>query len=186
MGQGKFPLSRKENIVTQELDGEILVYNLETNKAVCMNETSALVWSLCDGKKSVGEISQTIAKKMNATANEDLVWLAIDQLKDENLMVNSEINSPFEGINRREVIKKVGLGTMIALPIVTGLIAPTAANAASSGQRVSGTGTSSGTAIADAQSKCASGQRVAGSEDFGGGATTCQTVPNCNVTITCR
>lgn len=144
------PVSRKDNIVTQELDGEVLIYDLAKNKAFCLNETSALVWEMCDGNKSVSEISEGVSKKLNSPANEDLVWLAIDQLKKENLIANGEeLPNNFEGVNRREVIKKVGLASMIALPVVAGLIAPTAAHAAS-GTLVNGT-------ACTASSQCASG-----------------------------
>lgn len=109
-----------------------MIYDLSTNKAFCLNETSALVWQLCDGTRTVSEISEGLSKKLNSPANEDLVWLAIDQLKKENLIANKEeLENKFEGMSRREVIKKVGLGTMIALPVVAGMIAPNAVNAAS-------------------------------------------------------
>lgn len=126
------PNGRKQNLVIQELDNEILIYDLDKNKAYCLNETSSLVWRLCDGSNSITDISQEIGKQLNIEANEDLVWLAIDQLKKEKLIANGdELTSKFEGISRREAIKKVGLATMIALPVVTGLTAPTAAFAQS-------------------------------------------------------
>jgi len=126
------PKAREENLVVQELDGEVLIYDLNTNKALCLNETSALVWQLCDGDKSVSEISESISKKYNSPANEDFVWLALDQLKKEKLITNSEEVVPnFNGLSRREAIKKVGLGTMIALPVVSSLIAPAAIEGAS-------------------------------------------------------
>ncbi len=126
------PKARKENLVVQEFDGEVLIYDLTTNKAFSLNETSSLVWQLCDGNKSVGEISEGVAKTLNAPADEDLVWLALDQLKKEKLIANgAELESKFEGMSRRDIIKKVGMGTMIALPIVSSLIAPTIASAQS-------------------------------------------------------
>jgi hypothetical protein len=132
MKQKVVPQSRKNDIVVQDLNGEVLIYDLKANKAFCLNETSALVWQACDGTKSVSEISQAISKKLNEPANEDLVWLALDQLKEENLLENKEeLVSNFNGMSRREAIRKVGLGTMIALPFVAGLVAPTAAMAGS-------------------------------------------------------
>lgn len=126
------PVPLKENIVVQELNGEVLIYDLGKNKAYCLNETSALVWQMCNGNKSIGEISQEISKKLKSPVTEDFVWLAIDQLKKDNLLANNEEIIPnFNGLSRREVIKKVGLGTMIALPVVASLVAPTAAMAQS-------------------------------------------------------
>jgi len=126
------PKAREENLVVQELDGEVLIYDLNTNKAFSLNETSSLVWQLCDGDKSVSEISESISRKLDSPANEDLVWLALEQLKKEKLIANGEeVVSNFAGMSRREVIKKVGLGTMIALPLVSSLVAPTAVSAQS-------------------------------------------------------
>jgi hypothetical protein len=128
------PVGRKDDIVVQELKGEVLIYDLKINKAFCLNETSAIVWQLCDGNNSVADISRKFSQELKSPVTEDLVWLALDQLKQENLLSNSEEIVPeFNGMSRREVIRKVGLGTMVALPIVTGLIAPTAAQAQTGG-----------------------------------------------------
>ena len=40
----------------EELDNELLLYHPAKTKTVYMNETASLVWQLCDGKRSVGEI----------------------------------------------------------------------------------------------------------------------------------
>lgn len=37
------PLARSEGLVIQEMPDEVLVYDLETNKAHCLNETAAFV-----------------------------------------------------------------------------------------------------------------------------------------------
>jgi hypothetical protein len=126
------PLSRKDNIVVQELDGEVMIYDLAKDRAFCLNETSALVWQACDGTKTTAEITEFISRETNSQANEDLIWFALDQLKKENLIVKeTAVPSPFEGMGRREVIKKVGLSTLLALPVIMSLTSPTAAQTAS-------------------------------------------------------
>jgi len=126
------PLSRRENIVVQEYGNEILIYDLNINKAFNLNETSALVWQACDGNKTVNEISAQISSQLKSSVSEDFVWLALEQLKKENLIENKvDIEAPFEGLSRREIIRKVGFATLVALPIVSSLIAPTAVHAQS-------------------------------------------------------
>lgn len=133
------PLCRKTDLAVQELDGETLIYDFIKDKAFCLNKTSALVWNACDGTNSISEISQIITKKLNSPANEELIWLAISQLKKENLIANGEeVADNFQGLSRREVIKKAALGTMIALPVISGLIAPTAIHAASACSTLNG------------------------------------------------
>jgi hypothetical protein len=122
------PKSRKENLVVQELEGEVLIYDLEKNKALCLNETSALVWQSCDGSRTIAGISDIIGKQLKSQVNEDVVWLALDQLSKENLIENKdEIKNKFAGMSRREVVKKVGLASLIALPVIAALTAPVAA-----------------------------------------------------------
>jgi hypothetical protein len=128
------PISRRENIVVQELENEVLIYDLNLNKAFCLNESSAIIWQMCDGTKTVAEISRAVGKQLNSNISEEFVWLAIEQFKKDNLLSNDfEVlfESVFAGMTRREIIRKIGLGSMVALPIVSSIIVPTAASAAS-------------------------------------------------------
>lgn len=132
MQNNKYPSVRRNNLVVQEISDELMIYDLNENKAFCLNETSAKVWQLCDGKKSLGQISKELGRQLNTSPDVGLVWLALNQLKINKLLENSaDIEDKYLGMSRREVIKKVGFGTMIALPLVSSIVAPTSANAAS-------------------------------------------------------
>jgi hypothetical protein len=133
MGSKNNPMARQTDVVVQKLKDEILIYDLLIHKAYCLNQTSAIVYQLCDGKHSVSDVSKELSKKLKSTVSEDLVWLAIDQLKQNNLLAESagvEVN--FNGLSRREAIRKAGLASMVALPLISSLAAPTAADAQSS------------------------------------------------------
>lgn len=128
------PIVKKNNIVIQELDKELLIYDLTTNKAFSLNEISALVWQLCDSHKTAGEIAGIVAEKLNTSFSKELVWLSLKQLKKNNLLENEvEIPAHYQGSPRREVIKKVGFASLVALPIIVSIIAPNAALAQSGG-----------------------------------------------------
>lgn len=127
-----FPKSRTKDLVVQELEKELLIYDLSNNKVFCLNESLALIWQYADGKNSVAHISILIGKKLKTKVSEEFVLLGLDQLKKDNLLENNtdfEIN--FDGLNRRQVIKKIGFASMIALPLISSVIAPTSAMAAS-------------------------------------------------------
>jgi hypothetical protein len=122
----KNPKARQNDIVIQTLKDELLIYDLTIHKAYCWNETSALGWNLCDGNNSVSDISRSLSRKLKSTISEDLVWLALNELKKDDLLAKSqEINDKFDGLSRREVIRRVGLASMIALPVIASLVAPT-------------------------------------------------------------
>ena len=120
------PVARKEGLVIQEMPDEVLVFDTETNKAHCLNETAAFVWKACDGTKSVADITRAFGSQSGTAVDENLVWLAIDQLNESNLLAE-EVKANFNGQTRREVIKRIGLAAVVALPIVSSLVAPTAA-----------------------------------------------------------
>lgn len=130
MKKAAYPFSRKENIVVQDIDGEILIYDLIENKAFCLNQTTALVWQACDGRRSIAEITDLVGKQLNSQVGEDIIWLALDLLSKENLVSeNYKITEKFAGFSRREVIRKIGLTSVVALPLITSLVAPLAVSA---------------------------------------------------------
>ena len=126
------PIARIENIIVQEFENEVLVYDLSKDKALCLNQTSALIWQMCDGKSSPQQISCRLTEKLKTPIPEDLIWLALEQFKREDLLTkNAEFEINFGGLNRRQIIKKIGLASMVMLPIISSVVSPTAANAAS-------------------------------------------------------
>ncbi|MBA2379038.1 MAG: PqqD family protein [Blastocatellia bacterium] len=131
MNSSQFPLARKNGLVIQEVPNEVLVLDLNSNKAHCLNETAALVWKSCDGNNSVSDIANLVKASKGAAVSDDLVWLAIDQLNESNLL-EARVQAPFPGTSRREALKKIGLASMIALPIVASLAAPKSAMASTS------------------------------------------------------
>src|SRR6188768_1381613 len=104
MKSSQVPVARKEGLVIQETTQEVLVYDLSTNKAHCLNQTAAFVWKSCDGNNSISEITNLFEKEMGTVVHEDLIWLAIDQLQEKDLL-ESESVPKFTGSSRREVIK---------------------------------------------------------------------------------
>jgi hypothetical protein len=146
------PVARTSEILIQEAGDEILIYDLSINKAFCLNETSALVWQSCDGKNSITDISRLMTEKLKSPVPEEFVCLALDGLKKDNLLEKSdEFEIDYGGLNRREVIRKVGLASMIALPIIASVVAPSALMAQSGG------GTFPLFSACTSNSQCASG-----------------------------
>ncbi len=132
MKLGNNPISRKNNIVIQAVENETLIYDLAKDKVYCLNETSAMIWQECDGKKSVREISQSLSNKLKTNFSEDLVWLALNQFRTGQLIEkNVDLITPFDGLSRREIVKRIGFASMIALPVISTILAPTAVNAQS-------------------------------------------------------
>lgn len=127
MKTSQYPRARTENLVINDLPDETLVYDLNSNEAHCLNSTAAFVWKNCDGTNSSADISGMIAKKFGSQVPDDFVWLALDQLNQNGLLAD-DIGIAKQ--NRREVIKKIGLASVVALPIIASMVAPKSALAA--------------------------------------------------------
>ena len=124
------PVARKRELVVQESGEETLVYDLVSNRASCLNQTSALVWKHCDGSKTIGDIAIQLESVTRAKVSDDLVWLAVDQLSLNGLLETDVPSTELvAGMSRRSFAKKVGLTSMVALPLIASLVAPQAVHA---------------------------------------------------------
>lgn len=122
----KLPPARTSDIVVQDLGKEILVYDLTINKAFCLNETTSTVFRHCDNKSNINDV-----KLFLKDSSDEVVFLALDLLKENNLLQNPDYKTPFANHSRRQLIKKIGLASLVALPMISTVIAPTSAMAAS-------------------------------------------------------
>ena len=125
------PRARKAGLVVQEVPGEVLVFDTASNRAHCLNESAAMVWQACDGTRSAADIAEFVSGSSGEKVSEDFVWLAIDQLNSSELL-EERVESKFSGMSRRQVIKTIGLTSMVALPVIASLVAPPSAVASSS------------------------------------------------------
>ncbi len=126
------PRARTDGLVVHELSDEVLVYDRDRDKAHCLNQTAALVWKYCDGKTTVAGIAQRLGRDLKAgQVDEKVVWYALDQLGKDNLL--DQVGTPpaiLSGMSRREMVRVLGVAAVVAVPLVTSIIAPTPAQAA--------------------------------------------------------
>ena len=125
-----YPKGRTENILTQEIAGETLVYDLEKNRAYCLNSTSSQIWALSDGTRTVPEITEEASKTLGSSVTEDLVHLALDEFGNNALLAQGAKLDDLS-VSRREAIRKVALTSAVALPLVSALVVPNAVEAQS-------------------------------------------------------
>lgn len=123
MKKERRPVARKTNLVVQQSGDETLVYDLETNKAKCLNSSSAAVWRLCEGTRTLSDIALELTGKLKTEVSEDFVGLAISELALNELLSDTD-HELHNGFSRRQLIRQVGLTSMIALPLIASLVAP--------------------------------------------------------------
>lgn len=127
------PRARTEELIVRELPDEVLVYDLRTHKAHCLNQTAALVWKHCDGSKSVPDIAQELRREFKMVkVDEDSVWYVLDTLRKARLLEEGMTLPPnVKALSRREALRKLAVAAGVGLPLVASIVAPSAAQAAS-------------------------------------------------------
>ena len=126
------PLAREARLIIKELDDEVLVYDLETDKAHCLNQMAARIWKHCDGKRTVAQLRRLMEKEAGSFVPEEMVWLALDQLEQFKLL-NAPVSRPthLARMSRRRLIRTAGIAAAVSIPVITSIIVPTPAQAAS-------------------------------------------------------
>jgi len=123
------PHARRDGVLFQAIDDEVIVYDTERHKAHCLNRTAARVWAHCDGQTSVAEVARRLAQELQTPVDSQVVWLAVEQLGKAHLL--TEAPRPPRGLSRREVLKRLGVAAALAVPLVTTIRTPVAAQGAS-------------------------------------------------------
>ena len=128
----KMPQARKSGLIIQEVDGEVLIYDQVSNKAHCLNQTAAKVWKYCDGETTLADACSALSRDLETPVNEKLIWYAVDQFSKDKLLERDFATPAFmiAGMNRRQMVRTLGLAAIVAVPLVTTIVAPTPAQAA--------------------------------------------------------
>src|SRR6266705_877177 len=125
------PKAREKDLVTLQIPGELLVYDLKRHKAFCLNDTAAAIWKSCNGRRDVNELTRLRGGDRKSPVDEKVVWLALNQLEKSNLL-REKVSRPagLPRVSRRDLIR-VGVVAAITLPLVTMIAAPVAAQVGS-------------------------------------------------------
>lgn len=53
---------RRAGVREELIEGELLLYVPDATKAIYLNATAAVIWGLCDGKRSLNELISILAE----------------------------------------------------------------------------------------------------------------------------
>lgn len=124
------PLARKDGLLVRAVNEEMLVYDLERHKAHCLNRTAALVWGHCDGKATVADVARLVGKKIGTPPDEETIRNALSQLDRAGLLQGRITRADnARRLSRRQAVRSLSVAAAAAVPIVTTIVAPHAAEA---------------------------------------------------------
>jgi len=117
--------------LTREFYDELLVYDDRRHRAHCLNKTAAMVWHECDGEATLRDIAKKLEGDLETDAD-TIVNLAVIRLRKAGLLEKSDaVPAGGELPNRRDVLKRLRAVAIVAIPVVTSMLIPTPASAAS-------------------------------------------------------
>jgi hypothetical protein len=126
------PRARTTGLLIEELEDELLVYDLAADRAHRLNGTAATVFRHADGTRSVAELVDVLTEKVGGIADEDLVLITLDGLVEAGLVEDYKPRPTKDTrTSRRKFIARAGAigAAATVLPIVHSIIAPTVAQA---------------------------------------------------------
>jgi hypothetical protein len=116
------PLARTDELIIEEVDPEVLIYDERTHQAHCLAPAVAEVWRVCDGERSPEQLAAELE------IDSDTVARALDELEACGLL---DVGAD-SGVTRREAttrFAKIGAAGAAA-PLIYSVVGPISAAAA--------------------------------------------------------
>ncbi len=144
------PRARQDELIVQSIGDETVVYDERHSRVHRLNRTAALVWSHCDGERTVAALASVMRQEAGQDGGnsagensvwensvwENSVWLALDRLEKAHLLQDPLVKPARAApITRRDVLRQAALagGLPLLLPAIQSIVAPTPAMAMSIG-----------------------------------------------------
>jgi Coenzyme PQQ synthesis protein D (PqqD) len=128
----KNPKARKDNLLVEEVGGELLIYDVTSDRAHCLNESAAAIWRHCNGTRSPETLASHLFPKLAASEAKRVVAVGIERLRRRRLIEGSMALMPATDLSKRELLKKVAIlaaAAGVVAPLIKTVVAPTPAYA---------------------------------------------------------
>jgi hypothetical protein len=116
------PTARSENLIIEELDRGMVVYDSLTQEAHALDPMATSVWRAADGQKTTRQLAEATGLEQAA------VVATLDQLRERGLFTDGA------SVSRRSMLRRsatFGAAAIAAAPLIETIVIPTAAAHAS-------------------------------------------------------
>lgn len=126
--EGHLATARTSGVVVKAVGDEVLVYDLEQHRAHSLNALAAAVWRACDGTRDALGLGAAVEREIGQPVPLEAVRYAVQSLGRARLLMAPVGEA---GLTRRDLIRRLGTATAVAVPIVASITAPRPAAAQS-------------------------------------------------------
>jgi hypothetical protein len=127
------PRARSKDLIVEALDGELLVFDQQTQGCHVLNRAAAAIWRHCDGRTGAEDLAARASEVSGLPPRPEIAALALEELRRARLLEAPTDEKGSARVTRRAVIRRLGLAAGLAalLPAVESIVAPRAAEAQS-------------------------------------------------------
>jgi hypothetical protein len=129
MNNPEAPRCTRQRVSIRQVGTETLVYDEDRHTAYCLNQSSAVIWKLANGERSIDQIRAAASLELDAPVSTELVLFAVDALRADGLIEPSASAAVAPAVSRRSMLQTLGIGGALLLPAIAAVVAPTAAQA---------------------------------------------------------
>lgn len=127
------PRKISQEVSVQQIGAETLIYDGRRHLAFCLNASSASVWRIADGTRTIAQMCDAASAELGHEVSEELVRFTVETLRSEGLIEPpTEADNGIDAgcvISRRAMLRQLGVSGAMLLPVVASIVAPTAAQA---------------------------------------------------------
>ncbi len=123
-GSQVLPRADHQSVLATDVGDEVVIYDSRDHHGHCLNRSAAVVWRGLDGRTSMAEMVERLSQELEAPANEDMVWMALEELDRAHLLAEPLQMPAAHDVSRRRLLQ-MGAGALL-LPAISSIVAPTA------------------------------------------------------------
>lgn len=121
--------ARETRLLVEAMDDELVVYDEATDTVHHLNRAAAAIWRLCDGTRNVEALCEAASSELGVEIDDAVVLETFTLLDAAHLLEPTTDPQRRHGMSRRDFLVRVGVAS-VAIPVVTSIVAPTPAAAA--------------------------------------------------------
>lgn len=115
-----YPLARTDHLEITNVANETVVLDTHTAKAYCLNALTTVVWGACTGENHIDSLLAHVKHSGFPDASEDHIRAAIEELLNAELLIEpAGCLEKNHAANRREALRRIGMGAAVSLPLIT-------------------------------------------------------------------
>jgi hypothetical protein len=115
--QDRFPLARSEDLVTETVGAETVVYDGLSQESHCLAPLAAIVFGASDGRTSPADLAGIASARLGESVDVAQVEQALAELEERDLIIAP---ADGDGLSRRQLVRRTAVvgGAVWATPLI--------------------------------------------------------------------